>query len=119
MTAPDGTPPDLRAFHNDVQGHLLVAAAHQEARTAAARCAAALDWLTTAQRAEVERRFAQEHLALTRVSWERTARRGEELRAEYEAVYRALRARLLAGLLLTGALVAAVGCVVLWAGGPH
>ena len=113
MTAMEGLPVDLRAFHNEVEGHLLAAAAHEESRTAAARFTAGLDWLPEAQRAEVERQFAAEHLALARASWQHTARRGEELRGEYERVYRALRARLLAGLLLAVALLVAVDLVVL------
>ncbi|MEU9227409.1 hypothetical protein AB0D40_23905 [Streptomyces massasporeus] len=113
MTAMEGPPVDLRAFHNEVEGHLLAAAAYEESRTAAARFTAGLDWLPEAQRAEVERQFAAEHLALARASWQRTARRGEELRGEYESVYHALRARLLAGLLLTVALLVAVDLVVL------
>ncbi|MEU9632093.1 hypothetical protein AB0D89_35630 [Streptomyces luteogriseus] len=113
MTAMEGLPVDLRAFHNEVEGHLLAAAAHEESRTAAARFTAGLDWLPEAQRAAVEEQFAAEHLALARASWQRTARRGEELRGEYERVYRALRARLLAGLLLGVALLVAVDLVVL------
>ncbi|CAM5746060.1 hypothetical protein STAFG_3131 [Streptomyces afghaniensis 772] len=115
MTAMEGLPADvdLRAFHNDVEGHLLAAAAHEEARAAAARFAARLDRLPEAQREEVERLFAAEHLALARASWERTARRGQELRGEYEEVYRMLRARLLAGLLLGCAVLVAVTLVVL------
>ncbi|MFE6412651.1 hypothetical protein ACFVOR_37590 [Streptomyces sp. NPDC057837] len=116
MTTADGLPADLRAFHNEVEGHLLAAAAREEARTAAARFAAGLDRQPAAERAEVERRFAAEHLALARASWERTARRGAELRGEYEAVYRQLRARLLAGLLLGLTLVVAVDFVVLASG---
>ncbi|MFH9007960.1 hypothetical protein ACH4E5_32555 [Streptomyces afghaniensis] len=115
MTAMEGLPADvdLRAFHNEVEGHLLAAAAHEEARAAAARFAARLDRLPEAQREEVERLFVAEHLALARASWQRTARRGQELRVEYEAVYRGLRARLLAGLLLGCALLVAVNLVVL------
>ncbi|MET9764897.1 hypothetical protein ABZ016_38485 [Streptomyces sp. NPDC006372] len=112
----EGLPVDMRAFHNEVEGHLLAAAAHEEARASAERFAARLDWLTEAQRHEVERRFAAEHLELARASWQRTARRGEELRDEYEAVYRGLRTRLLAGLLLGFALVTAVSFVVLVSG---
>ncbi|MFE7881762.1 hypothetical protein, partial [Streptomyces sp. NPDC057417] len=84
----------------------------------APRPAAALDRLTAAQRAQVEHVFAEEHLALTRASWQHTARRSAELRAEYEAAYRTLRARLLAGLLPAGALVVAVDLVVLASGWP-
>ncbi|MFC8144560.1 hypothetical protein ACFUKV_22950 [Streptomyces paradoxus] len=112
MTAMEGLPVDLRAFHNDVEGHLLAAAVHEEARTAAARFTGGLDWLPEAQRAEVERRFAAEHLALSHASLQRTARRAEELRGEYETVYRRLRARLLAGVLLGIALVVAADLVV-------
>ncbi|MFF7892814.1 hypothetical protein ACFZDI_13145 [Streptomyces sp. NPDC007907] len=113
MTAMEGLPVDLRAFHNDVEGHLLAAAAHQEARRAAARFTSGLDWLSAEQRAEVERRFAAEHLGLARASWQRTARRGRELRDEYEALYRRLRARLLALALLAVAMVVAAELAVL------
>ncbi|MFJ5726488.1 hypothetical protein [Streptomyces paradoxus] len=113
MTAEKGLPVDLRAFHNEVEGHLLAAAARQEAHAAAARFTAGLAWLPETQRGELERQFAEEHLALARASWQRTARRGDELRGEYEAVYRSLRARLLAGLLLGIALVVAADLVVL------
>lgn len=113
MTAMEGLPVDLRAFHKEVEGHLLAAAAREEAHAAAARFTAGLAWLPETQRVEVERLFTEEHLALARASWQRTARRGEELRGEYEAVYRRLRARLLAGLLLGIALVTAADFVVL------
>ncbi|MBB3073880.1 hypothetical protein [Streptomyces violarus] len=116
MTAREGLPVDLRAFHHEVEGHLLAAAAREEARTAAERFTAGLDWLPEAQRREVERLFAAEHLALARASWQRTAHRGEELRGEYEAVYRGLRTRLLAALLLGVTLVVAVNLVV-WVSG--
>ncbi|WP_234310777.1 MULTISPECIES: hypothetical protein [unclassified Streptomyces] len=109
----EGLPADMRAFHNEVEGHLLAAAAREEARTTAARFTAGLEWLTEAQRREVERRFAAEHLALTRASWQRTVRRGAELRSEYEAAYRGFRMRLLAGLLLGFVLVVATNLVVL------
>ncbi|MFF5307679.1 hypothetical protein [Streptomyces massasporeus] len=113
MTAMEGLPVDLRAFHSEVEGQLMASAAHEDSRNAAARFAAGLDWLPESQRAELERKFAAEHLALTRASWQRTVRRGEELRGEYEKVYRALRARLLAGLLLAVALLVAVDLMVL------
>ncbi|WP_229864024.1 hypothetical protein [Streptomyces djakartensis] len=106
-------PADMRAFHNEVEGYLLAAAAHEEARAAAARFAAGLDWLTEAQRRELERRFAVEHLALARASWQRTGQRATELRGEYEAAYRESRMRLLAGLLLGFVLVVATNFVVL------
>ncbi|MER7482743.1 hypothetical protein ABTX60_34765 [Streptomyces sp. NPDC126510] len=113
MTAMEGFPVDLRAFHNEVEGHLLAAAAREEARAAADRFAAGLDRLPEVERAEVARRFAAEHLVLSQASWQRTARRAEELRREYEAVYRRLRARLLAGVLLAVALLVTVDLGVL------
>ena len=111
MTAMDEHPVDTGAFLNDIEGHLLVAAAHAEGRTAAARLTARLDWLTEGQRAEVEREFEAEYLALTRLSWQRTAERGRQLRDEYEETYRRLRQRAVAYCLLACALLAATGLV--------
>ncbi|KAB2976374.1 hypothetical protein F8R89_32830 [Streptomyces sp. SS1-1] len=96
-------------FLNDIEGHLLLAATRAEGRTAAERVCAPLDWLTRAQREEVERRFEEEYLTLARASWQRTAVRAGELREEYEAAYRALRRRLvLAWLLACAAGIAAL-----------
>ncbi|MEI5098797.1 hypothetical protein RB200_09175 [Streptomyces sp. PmtG] len=99
-------PLDTNLLIHEIEGHLLVESARAEARTAAARFTGRLDWLTEAQRAEVERVYADEHLALTRDTWRTTARRCRELRDEYETRYRGLRQRLLAGNLLAGALAA-------------
>jgi hypothetical protein len=96
---------DTRTLLNDIEGHLLLAAARAEGRTAAARCTAPLYWLTDAQREELEDRFETEYLVLARASWQRTAARAGEIRSEYEKVYRSLRRRLLAGWLLGGAVV--------------
>jgi hypothetical protein len=101
---------DTRAFINAIEGHLLVAAAREEGRTAAARFTAPFDWLTEDRRREVERRFAAEYLGLARDSWQRTARRAEGLRREYELRYRRLRRRLLMSCLLAG------GAVAVWTG---
>ncbi|MDT9701752.1 hypothetical protein [Streptomyces sp. P17] len=97
-----------------IEGYLLVAATHEEGRTAAERfCARLVPWLTEAQREEVERRFEAEYVALARLSWQRTAERAEELRTEYEERYRALRRRLLGcGLLACAGLMAVAGIVV-------
>ncbi|PWI13695.1 hypothetical protein DI272_05705 [Streptomyces sp. Act143] len=98
-------------FLNDIEGHLLLTATRQEGRTAAERFTAPLHWLTDTQRADLEGRFEAEYLALARASWQRTAVRAGSLRDEYEARYRALRRRLLAGVLLGGVL--AVGALTL------
>jgi hypothetical protein len=109
---------DAQVLLNEIEGHLLIAAAREEGRTAAARFTARLDWLTQAQREDVERRFKTEYLALARASWQRSAERARELRGEYEEAYRGLRRRLLTGWLLAGAAVVAVGALLplSWAG---
>ncbi|CCK25381.1 hypothetical protein BN159_1002 [Streptomyces davaonensis JCM 4913] len=96
-----------------IEGFLLVEATREEGRTAAERFCAPLDpWLTEAQRAELERRFESEYLVLARRSWQRTAERAQELRAEYEERYRVLRCRMVAaGLLACAGLVAVAGIV--------
>jgi len=113
VTAMDELPLDPRTFLNEIEGHLLIAAAHTEGRAAAARFTARLDWLTDGQRANVERHFETEYLTLARASWERTAERGRQLRDEYEETYRRLRQRLFAACLLGCALLAAMGLVVI------
>lgn len=117
MTAMDDRPLDTRALLNEIEGHLLVAAAHEEARTAAARFTARLDWLTTGQREDAERHFEAEYLALARGSWQRTAERAAQLRGEYEQAYRGLRRRLLTCCLLGGTpALAALAWAGLWWG---
>jgi hypothetical protein len=113
VTATDDHSPDARALVHEIEGHLLLAAAREEGRTAAARVAARLGWLTDTQRDDLERQLEAEYLALARTSWHRTAQRGEELRRAYEAAYHGLRQRLLACFLLGCALLAATGLVAL------
>ncbi|MCX5059949.1 hypothetical protein OOK12_23540 [Streptomyces sp. NBC_00452] len=110
---------DTQVLLNEIEGHLLLSAAREEGRRAAARFGARLDWLTDAQREDVERRFEEAYLALARTSWQRTAERARQLRGEYEESYRGLRRRLLAGWLLACAAVMSAGVVLLscaWAG---
>ncbi|MGH1555008.1 hypothetical protein ACRAWF_33075 [Streptomyces sp. L7] len=57
------------------------------------------------------RQFEAEYLALTRLSWQRTAARSRQLRDEYEGTHRRLRQRALACCLLACALFAATGLV--------
>ncbi|MFJ8008547.1 hypothetical protein [Streptomyces fagopyri] len=106
----DDRPIDPRVLISELEGHLLIEATRAEGRTEAARFARSLPWLTDTQREEVEEVYARDHLALTRRSWERTALRGRELRAEYEAAYRALRRRLCTAFLL-GAVVLALAAL--------
>jgi hypothetical protein len=104
---------DERALVQEIEGHLLLAAAREEGRTAAARVASRLGWLTDAQRDDLERHFETEYLALARTSWRRTADRAEELRQTYETRYRALRQRLVAWCVLGCALLAATALLLL------
>ncbi|MGY6026625.1 hypothetical protein [Streptomyces spinosirectus] len=104
---------DAQVLLTEIEGHLLIAAAREEGRTAAVRFSAPFGWLTEAQREEVERRFETEYLALARASWQHTAERAREVRGEYEEVYRGLRRRLLAGWLLACAAVVAAGVLLL------
>jgi hypothetical protein len=103
---------DTRAMFNEIEGHLLLAAAREEGRRAAERFSAPLLWLTDSQREEVERRFEAEYLAIARGSWQRTAERARQLRGEYEETYRRLRRRLLAGWLLACAAAVAAGVLM-------
>lgn len=89
---------------DEVEGHLLIEAARGEGRAAAARGTAHLDWLADGQRMVFEREFVDAHLALCRLSWQRTVSRARELRAEGEEMYRRPRRQLIAG---------SLGCVTL------
>lgn len=107
---------DARVLVNEVEGHLLLQAAVMEGRAAAERFTGSLVWLTATEREELQERFTHEYLALARRSWQQTARRGTELRAEYENRYRALRRRLCAGCLLGAALAVAAAVLAVVAG---
>ncbi|MEV5880233.1 hypothetical protein AB0L75_39795 [Streptomyces sp. NPDC052101] len=104
---------DGRTLVQEIEGHLLLAAAREEGRTAAARVACRPGWMTDTQRDDPGRQLEEEYLTLARTSWRRTAERAEELREMYETRYRALRQRLVAWCVLGGALLAATGLLVL------
>ncbi|MEV7816853.1 hypothetical protein AB0P05_40210 [Streptomyces flaveolus] len=103
---------DERDLVRQIEGHLLLAAAREEGRTAAVRLSSRLGWLTDGQRDDVERQFEAEYLALARLSWHRTAERAQELRQAYESRYRALRRWLLACCVLGCAVLAAAVLLV-------
>ncbi|MFL4952416.1 hypothetical protein ACJ6WE_35015 [Streptomyces sp. MMS24-I31] len=105
----DGHPADPAALVNEIEGHLLLVAAREEARSAAVRFTARLDWLMSGQQEEVRRLYEEEHLALALASWRRTAERAGQLRHEYEEAYRGLRRRVLARAALA---FAVLGCVL-------
>jgi hypothetical protein len=78
---------------NEVEGYLLWQARIAEAERRAREFADTLDWLTTAQREEIERRYAADSLRRARADLERVAARCVSLRAEYEHRYEVLRRR--------------------------
>ncbi|MBW8091539.1 hypothetical protein IGW14_27065 [Streptomyces hygroscopicus subsp. hygroscopicus] len=96
-------PPGIAAGINQIEGYLLLQTERDAARERARRFTGRLDWLTSAQRAEVERLYVQDQLAVTERNLRTVVRRCEELRAEYQEVYRTLRRRLLLVCLLGAA----------------
>lgn len=110
MTAMDERQAGADVLISEIEGHLLAESARAESRAAAEAFAQRLDWLTPAERAEVERLYAEDHLTLTRQAWRHIAGRCLDLRAEYETRYRVLRQRVLAAGLL--ALAGVVGGAV-------
>lgn len=102
------------ALANQVEGYLLWQARIAEAEQRAREFTGPLEWLTTAQREEVERRYTADSLARARADLERIAARCVSLRAEYEHRYRDLKRRCLAVTLAVCALCAALaGLLVL------
>lgn len=90
---------DIAMGINQLEGYLLLQAERDLASERARRFAGRLDWLTVAQRQEVERRYTQDQLDVTEQMLRKVAWRSEELRAEYQAVHLRLRCRLVAALL--------------------
>ncbi|WP_225824374.1 cytochrome C oxidase subunit I [Streptomyces naphthomycinicus] len=79
---------------NEVEGYLLWQARVAEAERRAREFTGSLDWLTTAQREEIERRYVADSLRRARADLERIAARCVSLRAEYENRYALVRRRL-------------------------
>ena len=78
---------------NEVEGYLLWQARVAEAEQRADEFVRPLEWLTTAQRTEVEQRYVADSLQRARKDLERIAARCVSLRAEYEHRYQRLRRR--------------------------
>ncbi|WP_133916745.1 cytochrome C oxidase subunit I [Streptomyces sp. NBC_00582] len=78
---------------NEVEGYLLWQARVAEAEQRAREFTGRMDWLTTAQRDEVERHHINDGLLRARQDLERIAARCASLRGEYERRYGALRRR--------------------------
>ncbi|MGW7523369.1 cytochrome C oxidase subunit I [Streptomyces sp. NPDC054783] len=84
------------ALANEVEGYLLWQARIAEAEQRAREFTGPLEWLTTAQREEIEHRYVADSLARSRTDLERIAARCRSLRAEYEHRYQDLKRRCVA-----------------------
>ncbi|MFJ7254875.1 hypothetical protein ACIQWV_20385 [Streptomyces sp. NPDC098085] len=97
-----------------LEGYLLWNAEVEEARRQADRFTDALPWLTTAQREDVRRVYTADRVAASRAMFRRIRARATELRGEYDARYRRLRARCVAaGVVFVGAVGGACTAVTL------
>ncbi|MGW4568438.1 cytochrome C oxidase subunit I, partial [Streptomyces sp. NPDC004561] len=72
---------------NEVEGYLLWQARVAEAEQRAREFVRPMDWLTTAQRTEIEQHYVAESLRRAQQDLERIAARCVSLRAEYEQRY--------------------------------
>ncbi|GGV02948.1 hypothetical protein GCM10010260_44850 [Streptomyces filipinensis] len=81
------------ALADEVEGYLLWQARIAEAEQRAREFAGPLEWLTTGQREEIERRYVADSLQRARADLERIAARCASLRTEYEHRYQELRRR--------------------------
>ncbi|MFF5337192.1 hypothetical protein [Streptomyces sp. NPDC013181] len=96
-----------------MEGYLLWNAEVEQARRLARRFTDQLPWLTTAQREDVERVYTAERTAESRVVLARISARALQLRGEYTARYRRLRARCVAAAVVcAGAAAGACGVLV-------
>jgi len=93
---------------NQVEGYLLWQARIAEAEQRAREFVAPMEWLTSAQRAEIEQSYVTDNLRRAKKDLERIAARCASLRAEYEHRYEELRRRCVGWTLAVCA-----GCTVL------
>ncbi|MDN5383128.1 cytochrome C oxidase subunit I [Streptomyces sp. LB8] len=98
---------------NQVEGYLLWQARVAEAEQRARAFTEPMQWLTTAQREEIEKHYVRDCLLRARGDLQRVADRCRALREEYEERYRQLRARCLAFVLTALAVLAAAGVFAL------
>lgn len=96
----------------EVEGYLLWQATIAVAEQRAGEFVRPLEWLTTAQREEIEQRYVTDSLHRARQDLERIAARCRSLRGEYERRYRKLRLRCVACVLAAGACLTSVAAAV-------
>jgi hypothetical protein len=109
-------PPQRRAdgaLANEVEGYLLWQARIAEAEQRAREFTGPLEWLTSGQREEIERRYVADSLQRARADLERVAARCVSLRAEYEQRYQELRRRCVGVVLAVCAGCTALAAVLL------
>ncbi|MFE9172213.1 cytochrome C oxidase subunit I [Streptomyces kebangsaanensis] len=110
---PDGKPVTSAEVVNQVEGYLLWQARVAEAERRARAFTEPMQWLTTAQREEIEEHYVRDCLLRARADLQRVADRCRALRGEYEERYRQLRARCLTLVLAVLAVLAAAGILAL------
>ncbi|MFD8570521.1 hypothetical protein [Streptomyces sp. NPDC059639] len=98
---------DVTVGIRQVEGYLLWNSKVVSARAEADEFTRQLDWLTTAQREDIEHVFVTQRLAMHKAGLLHIVNRTVELRAEYEARYARLKRRCLG--LCAGGFGAAVG----------
>ncbi|MEV5873708.1 cytochrome C oxidase subunit I [Streptomyces sp. NPDC052101] len=101
------------ALGNEVEGYLLWQSRIAEAERRAREFVQPMEWLTTAQREDVERRYVADALRRARSDLERIAARCASLRTEYEHRYHRLRRRCTALTLAVCAACTAVATLLL------
>lgn len=95
----------------ELEGYLLFAAHHEEAKRGAVRFTAQLPWLTSGQREDVERVYLRDRIEVYRDANSGVLERAASLRDEYSERYRRLRVRCVAATVASGAV--GVGAAVL------
>ncbi|MGW0084638.1 cytochrome C oxidase subunit I [Streptomyces sp. NPDC003393] len=98
---------------NQVEGYLLWQARVAEAEERARAFTEPLEWLTTAQREEIEQHYVRDCLLRARADLQRVAERCRSLRGEYEERYARLRARCVAFLIAAVAVLTAAALLTL------
>lgn len=95
----------------ELEGYLLAQSRLHEARVEAEVFADRMPWLTTGQREEVVRLYAEDRIALSRRVLAALVTRAGELRQEYTQRYECLKQRVLCGS-LAALLCVAVLCLI-------
>jgi len=98
---------------NEVEGYLLWQARIAEAEQRAREFVRPMEWLTSAQRTEIEQCYVADSLLRARKDLERIAARCTSLRAEYEHRYEELRRRCVGWTLAVCAGCAALAALLL------